>query len=342
MTNLHAHFCALFLMLWAAGSADAVSMQLVTVGNPGNSGELSGDHAGGYGPDRVCGAIDYGYQIGKFEVTAGQYAGFLNAVARTDTYGLYNPYMWSYPGAGGTECKISRTGTSGYFNYSVAADYANKPVNFVSWGDAARFCNWLANGQPTGLQGPQTTEDGSYALNGATSDAPLSAVTRKPQATYVIPTEDEWYKAAYHKNNGATGDYWDYPTSSDQQPGGALPDTGNNANCRYPGTMPGPRDVGSYVKSPSPYGTYDQAGNLSEWNEAVIFNTGRGVRGGAFLNLGDASHARERLTTSATWESNAVGFRVAYVPEPATLAIAGVLMLGPCLSRPFKETKPNS
>ena len=40
------------------------------------------------------------------------------------------------------------------------------------------------------------------------------AVTRKPGATWVIPTEDEWYKVAYHKNDGVTGNYGDYPTGS--------------------------------------------------------------------------------------------------------------------------------
>ena len=49
--------------------------------NPGNAGELSGAGAGGYGPNRVCGAVGYTYNIGKYEVTAGQYAAFLNAVA---------------------------------------------------------------------------------------------------------------------------------------------------------------------------------------------------------------------------------------------------------------------
>ena len=67
------------------------------MGNPGNTGELSGDGVwpGGNGPDAIVGAVDYVYEIGKYEVTAGQYTEFLNAVAATDTYGLYNTDMWS-------------------------------------------------------------------------------------------------------------------------------------------------------------------------------------------------------------------------------------------------------
>ena len=70
-------------------------IETVSVGNPGNAGELSGAGAGGCGGDRFCGAVDYTYRIGKFEITAGEYAEFLNAVAVTDTYELYNVEMWS-------------------------------------------------------------------------------------------------------------------------------------------------------------------------------------------------------------------------------------------------------
>ena len=82
----------LLVVLGACGTgaqADVV-IETVTVGNPGNAGELSGTGAGGAGPDRVCGAVGYLYHIGRFEITAGQYAEFLNAVAATDTYDLWD------------------------------------------------------------------------------------------------------------------------------------------------------------------------------------------------------------------------------------------------------------
>ncbi|UCG17242.1 MAG: SUMF1/EgtB/PvdO family nonheme iron enzyme, partial [Phycisphaerales bacterium] len=175
-----------------------IVIDTVAVGNPHNDGELSGEGAGGYGPDRICGGVAYVYNIGKYEVTAGQYTVFLNAVAATDTYGLYNTSMWSSI----CGCKIVRSGSSGSYTYSVAPAMADRPVNWVSWGDAARFANWLHNGQPTGDQDLTTTEDGSYYLNGAKTDAELLAITREPYVTWVIPSEDEWYKAAYHYNDG--------------------------------------------------------------------------------------------------------------------------------------------
>jgi hypothetical protein len=99
----------------------------------------------------------------------------------------------------------------------------------VSWGDAARFANWLTNGQPVGAEGNGTTETGSYTLNGATSIAALQAVTRNANADYVIPTENEWYKAAYY--NPTSSSYYFYPTSSNSMPSNVLSATGtNNAN----------------------------------------------------------------------------------------------------------------
>jgi hypothetical protein len=41
-----------------AGMAGAVEIETVPVRNPGNSGEVSVEGAGGYGPDRICGAVD--------------------------------------------------------------------------------------------------------------------------------------------------------------------------------------------------------------------------------------------------------------------------------------------
>ena len=115
-------------------------------------------------------------------------------------------------------CNIVRSSSSGNYTYSVAAEWADRPVNGVSWGDAARFCNRMHNGQPTGAQDLTTTEDGSYYLNGATSNGELMTIVRKFDATWVLPSEDEWYKSAYHYNDGVTGNYCDYPTQSDPAP----------------------------------------------------------------------------------------------------------------------------
>lgn len=75
----------------------------------------------------------------------------------------------------------------------------------------------------------------SYALNGIGQfkGELLEDIVREPDVTWVIPTEDEWYKAAYHKNDGATGSYWNHPTQTDGVMSHLLvdPDPGDNATA---------------------------------------------------------------------------------------------------------------
>ncbi len=320
--------------------ATTMDMPLMAVGNPGNGADMR------YNLDQRpegFGRVVYAYNIGKFEVTAGQYTEFLNAVAATDTYGLYNEAMDVDSGLSGAEygCNIKRNGSPGTYTYSVAADWAARPVNRVGWGDAARFANWLTNGMPTGAQDLTTTENGSYFLDGAMTNAELLTVTREDDARYVIPSEDEWYKAAYHKNDpGAPGgNYFDYPTSSDTKPSNDLvdPDPGNNANAYVSGgdwTIGSPyyqTDVGEFELSESPYGTFDQGGNVWEWNESIPYGSHRGLRGGSLYGSPDFVYnllASSRISNSPTYENYGRGFRVSEVPEPATLSL---LALGACL-----------
>ncbi|MCK4660828.1 MAG: SUMF1/EgtB/PvdO family nonheme iron enzyme [Phycisphaerae bacterium] len=297
-----------------AGAQAKVVIPTVTVGNPGNAGEWSGESYGGHGPNRICGAVDDVYDIGKYEVTVGQYTEFLNAVAGTDSYDLYHSSM-----------SIQRGGTSGSYTYSPTPGRTNWPVAWVSWGDAARFANWLYNDQPTGSQNPGTTEDGSYYLNGAMTATELMAITRKSDATWVIPNEDEWYKAAYHKNDGVTSNYWDYPTQSNNAPTAENPPGTDmvNGSANYDDVINHPIDVGSYTSKPSdsPYGTFDQGGNLNEWTEepweTLLYRT---TRGGTYDDDPDVLHAAHRWGDGPAGANQFIGFRVA-IPEPATLSL---------------------
>ncbi len=327
-------------LLLTVGAAHAtITIDTVTVGNPGNAGEWSGEnYESGEGPDRICGAVSYEYNIGKYEVTAGQYTAFLTAVGGVDTYALYNTGMSQTDrGSGITR---SGSGTVGNpYTYSVATDFANRPVNYVSWADAARFANWLHNGQPTGAQGLSTTEDGAYYLNGATSNAQLMAVSREGDWKWAITNEDEWYKAAYYKGGGTNAGYWDYPTSSNTVPGrDKLDASGNNANYYRDSPGPYPIDLGKYTTvagefqlSDSPYGTFDQAGNIYEWNESIVYGSSRGLRGGSFDTHGFNLHAAYRIFSYVPAdEYGLIGFRVSEVSEPATLsllALGGLAMI---------------
>ena len=307
------------------GAHANVNIATVPVGDPGNAA----DTRYGYG------AVAYPYNIGQYEVTAGQYTEFLNKVAGVDTYGLYNTSM----GFSTYGCKIQRGGggtVDNPYTYVVAPSAAHRPVNYVSWGDSARFANWLQNGQPTGAQDLSTTEDGAYFLNGATTDSQLLAVNRKAGWRWALTSENEWFKGAYYKGGSTNAGYWDYPTGSNLAPGRDLTDaSGNNAN--YDGPPYGPIDApyyttvgGEFQDSASAYGTFDQGGNVWEWNEAALYGWARGLRGGSYNQLADNLRASVRGNNDPSWEYTGIGFRVSEIPEPGTailLALAGVGVL---------------
>ena len=177
---------------------------------------------------------------------------------------------------------IAQSGSSGNYSYSVTgsdSQAANCPIFDVSWGDAARFCNWLQNGQPVSGGTPGevagSTETGAYTLNGAITDAALMAVTRNTGATYFIPSENEWYKAAYYKGGGTNAGYWTYPTQSNTVPSNTLPDAGQQrqltTSARRTTAHRSRRiyltPVGAFAASPGPYGTFDMGGDVWQWNE---------------------------------------------------------------------------
>lgn len=307
--------------------AGQTSLEFVTVANPGNPGELSSSQVvNAYedeelGLDRICGAVGYVYRIGKYEVTNAQYCEFLNAVATSgDPHGLYNAEMGrtTYPEGSG----IMRTGTEGNYTYRLISGRANKPVKFVSFWDACRFANWLHNDQGNG-----DTETEAYTLTPEGIDN--NTITRNAEWRFAVTSEDEWYKAAYHKNDGPTGNYWDYPTGSDIPPTAEGPPgtdmvngSANWDNEVWSDWTQEEIDVGAYTAKPSssPYGTFDQGGNAWEWNETASMRQDygtRGVRGGeASSNAGDNApgisglHAMLHLRIRAAGEYDDIGFRV--------------------------------
>lgn len=315
MKRMAATIALVLLGLCIAAHAN-ITMDTVAVGDAGNVGELSGSGAGGYGPDRICGSVSYTYNIGKYEVTAGQYTEFLNAKAKTDTYGLYNTAMVDSLGSRG--CNIQRNGNSGGYSYAVASDWADRPVNYVSFWDACRFANWLGNGQGNG-----DTETGAYSLGGY-NGLDGRTISRNAGATWAVTSEDEWYKAAYYMGGGTTAGYWDYATQSNSI---------NDGMANY-GALTHTTDVGSYPYS-SLYGTFDQSGNVWEWNETGIVygsHPSRVIRGGAFSCVGTDLRASYSDYSFPTGEASFIGFRVSQVPEPSSLitllaGLAGLLSI---------------
>jgi formylglycine-generating enzyme len=266
-----------------------IDLEFVTVGNPGNAGELSGSGAGGYGPDRICGAVDYIYNIGKYEVTADHWA---QVIAVDPNVGNAGEWSGSQPTAG------------------------------TSWHEAAKFCNWLTTGNAN--SGYYTIVDGLATPNALRHDAYAALYGM----TYFIPTEDEWYKAAYY--DGSAGIYYDYPTGSNSVPDG-IDFYGDSSfdvvfNDGYEQVYP---NAVTNVGVASPYGTVGQGGNVWERNETAI-GLARGLRGGVWA--GNSSILLNSFRDDygfPTYEVSGIGFRVAMIPEPSSIImlITGVLGL---------------
>lgn len=123
--------------------AGLTNLETVKVGDAGNTADTYAHSGNPNGQGRV----NYDYCIGKYEVTAAQYCDFLNHKAKvSDPYDLYH-YEMGYDEMGP---HITVNGEEGSYTYSVASDFANRPVSYVSFWDACRFVNWLSNGQGDG------------------------------------------------------------------------------------------------------------------------------------------------------------------------------------------------
>jgi formylglycine-generating enzyme len=303
---------ALLLATLGGAPARALTLDWATVANPGNPDDSTG-----------FGGVGYEFRISKHEVTNAQYTEFLNAVDPTggNSLAIYNGNMATAAEGGIILNAAAPTG----LKYEIKAGRGNNPVVYVSFFDAMRFVNWLENGQGSG-----GTESGAYAIGNGANEV------RSPSARFFIPSEDEWYKAAYHKNDGVTGNYWDYPTSrdvvsySDNPASLNTPDNANVANFLEDDSISNGynggyavtdsptfvnsqnylTDVGAYSLAASPYGAYDQGGNVWEWNETVIGATIRNQRGGSWRHPSQWLNAAFRRSSDPAIEFEDTGFRV--------------------------------
>ena len=149
-------------------------------------------------------------------------------------------------------------------------------------------------------------------------------ITRNAGATIFLPSEDEWYKAAYY--NPATSSYFQFPTSSNALPTAATP-TGAPNSANYNGVVGNPTDVGAYSSTMSPYVAFDMGGNVLNWNEATFdfgFGIGRGFGGAAFYSPSDYLRSSQTMgfVTLDGQVLGGVGFRLAETPEPSGLVLA--------------------
>lgn len=325
------------LLLLLAGlplfaKAAPVVIDTVPVRDTGNAWDTTG-----------FGQVHYEYRIGRFEVTIGQYVAFLNAVAATDTHGLYASGMTHQPEVAG----VIRSGSPGSHTYSTTGS-PDRPITLVSWYEAARFANWMSNGQPSGSQDATTTEDGAYTLTPPYDSVSVFKNAINPNTgrppLWWIPSEDEWYKAAYfNPSRGFGGAYHLYPIQNEFDtvpfsavpPGTSAPNkaiTGNfrrndaiangyNEGYAITGTDSYPAsnalsEVGAYGFAATYYGTYDQGGNVLEITDGTVFSGGmfyRAARGGSWFDGESVMRSSYRLNIAPGTRAVGVGFRLATV-----------------------------
>ncbi len=281
------------------------TMDFATIGNPGNAPDTTGS-------PRPAGSVGYTYQMGKFEVSERMIEAYNNAYGNTNSLAI---------------TKDSRG--------------LDKPATSVSWNEAARFVNWLntSTGNQAAYKFATSGVNDNIAL-WQSGDAGYDATNpyRNSLAKYVLPSYNEWYKAAYYDPN--TSSYFDYPTGSNTAPTAVASGTGSGTAV-YNGQI-GPADV-NQAGGLSPYGVMGLGGNVWEWEESSFDLTNssnssvRGIRGGywAVDSTNMSSSSRGSYFVYPSFENFDVGFRVASlassaapVPEPSMMVMATLLGLG--------------
>ncbi len=214
-----------------------VSVRTVAVGDPGNPSvgivpfsDAIYPSCAGVTATPACqevGGVPYRYGIGQLEVTVAQWVKFLNTAdpAGRDPHDLYDQSQSAaaWPKYGQVnKANRARPGR----HYSIAyPEWANKPYGFANFPRAARFVNSLFNGRVLRMRrtasGPfryvtyrvrlsSRTERGMYDL----AREKRTGATRAAKAGFVVPSQNEWIKAAYFDpNGGGTDSYWKYPTN---------------------------------------------------------------------------------------------------------------------------------
>lgn len=307
-------------------------VEMVLIGNPGNP------------PDQISetkkvGQVNYKYSISRYEITNAQYVAFLNAVAKDDKNAVFKESItgtkkWDYlshQGPDGEENRtdfrsksyILRKGEPSKYSYEALPGFEQHPVFSVTWLDAARFANWMHNGQPEGPQAKNTTEDGAYPLENSNNNADIP---RRPEAKFWIPNWNEWYKAAYYNPTlPGTNQYNQFATGSDE----------NIVDAEFQGvvvTNPGPNTIARSRKvavgtcgNKSAYGVADMAGNvMHEWTDEEVRGR-KGLRGLALSgpdsdwnhDPGGCPFAPVALDDTKDYENGkrAYGIRLAGKPE---------------------------
>jgi hypothetical protein len=297
--------------------ANTFAIDFVTIGNPGNGDDRAFDNT-----------------VNTTDPNDDEFASPYGGVAYSYRMGVYEV----------SQDLIDKATAVGMSNVTAGAWTGSRPATDMTWYEAAAFVNWLNTS--TGHQAAyKLTYSGEWTMSLWTSGEAWQLggqnLFRHKDAYYFLPSEDEWYKAAYHKNDGATANYWDFPTGSNTRPTWVA--SGTAAGTAVLATS-SPAPVNS-AGGLGPYGTMGQSGNAYEWIESAVDGLNnspseiRSIRGGIWT-LDDyycrASYRVDTIGPQASYPE--FGLRVAAViPEPSSallLAASGFTLLLQRRARP--------
>jgi formylglycine-generating enzyme required for sulfatase activity len=302
-------------------SGNEFTIDFVSIGNAGNAADTRTNSA-----SVGRGVVPYEYRIGKYEISQNV---------------------------------IDSAIASGMANVTAGAWSGSQPAADISWYEAAAFVNWLNTSTGKTAAYDLTFSGGDWSMtlwsSGDAWQAGGENLYRHKDAFYFLPSENEWYKAAYYNPGGSN--YFLYPTGSDTAPTGVARGT-NAGTAVYADAASIPASVYS-AGGLSPYGTMGQGGNVWEWNESAYdgsdslsseFRAIRGGgRGGTETDLRSSVSGRghpnwyiDPGVTNPDWqpvpdpdgqpgpflERAVIGFRVASVPEPSTYALLAFAAAG--------------
>jgi formylglycine-generating enzyme required for sulfatase activity len=276
-------------------SGNGFTIDFVNAGNAGNA--ANNTFFPGYG------AVAYAYRIGKYEIP---------------------------------QKAITKASFSGMANVTAGAFTNNQPAANINWYEAAAFVNFLnTNSGKTAAYNLSWSEPAWSMALWSSEQAWTAGGTnlyRNKDAFYFLPSENEWYKAAYFNPSG--GNYFDYPTGSDTAPTPVA--SGTNAGTAVYNSVASVPAIVDSAGGLSPYGTMGQGGNVFEWSESAFDGSNtrssenRTILGGCAWNPAQDLSSSSRSSFDPSREDGIIGFRVASVPEPSTYALlalgAGVLM----------------
>jgi sulfatase modifying factor 1 len=309
-TNIRLAFILVVLLSTAPSYADSFGsgantfdIEFVTISNPSNPADTTGD-------PNPAGSVAYEYRMGKFEIS---------------------------------EQMIDKANAEGGLGITKDSRGPNKPATSVSWNEAARFVNWLnaSQGFHVAYKFPSEPDDPGYntfqdILLWAPGDAGYNPNNqfRNSLARYVLPSSNEWYKAAYY--DATTGVYYDYPTGSNIAPDGIdfVGDAVFDAVISDGAPTTQPNDI-TDVGVVSPFGTAGQGGNVYEMLETEYdslndsVTAARELRGAGWAQDASGLLPTNRGGVSPSQGDDTFGFRVASIPEPSSfVTMIGMTLIG--------------